>query len=476
MRKFYLSLIIILLQGPLYGQVQEEQVLSKEEIEEDLQACWTALTEMHPSLDRYTSANQLKTKLDKLIDRREPRFSSIAFYNLLSPIISEIRCGHTKLYLPESLYSSIVNGKKLFPLTLLFEGSEAFVKGDFSTEGTLPKGTQVLSINNMPIKQFIDTSSKEVSADGFITTSQKYKLQKDLIISIVSTFGFPDTFRVELKDHTFVELEALNISKLRANIKRISGGVNANKPLRLELIPEKHTALLIIETFERQLISQNDQEFEKFIDNAFKLIKKEKAKNLILDLRNNGGGSAQLGRLLFSYLYDDSFIYQKPIGIAFGVDKQFSFDSLIQNKDDISSFKSRIKQNKNGSIYLYSPNSKSMKSNKYSFEGKLYVLINGASFSATANLAANIKEKGIGTLVGEETAGAYEGYTAGERCNLLLPNSKLRLEIPLERTLNLVSDNKAGRGVQPDISIPFSLHDFIEGRDTDLDELMKILD
>ena len=476
MRKFYLTLFIILLQCPLYSQAQEEQLLSKEEIEEDLQACWTALTEMHPSLDRYTSTAQLKTKLDNFLDGQEPRLSSIAFYNLLSPIISEIRCGHTKLYLPESLYSSIVNEKKLFPLTLLFEGSEAFVIEDFSAEGTLLKGTQVLSINNMPIKQFIDTSSKKISADGFITTSQKHSLQKDLIINVVSTFGFPDTFRVELKDHTFVELDALNISELHANANRITGAVNANKPLQLELIPEKHTALLSIETFERQLISQNDQEFEKFIDNAFKLIKKEKSKNLILDLRNNGGGSAQLGRLLFSYLYHDSFVYQEPIGIAFDADKQFSFDSLIQNGDDISSFKSRIKQNKDGSIYLYSPNSKLMKSNKNSFEGNLYVLINGASFSATANLAANIKEKGFGTFVGEETGGAYEGYTAGERCNLLLPNSKLRLEIPLERTLNLVNDNKDGRGVQPDIPIPFSLQDFIEGTDSGLDKLMEILD
>jgi len=117
-----------------------------------------------------------------------------------------------------------------------------------------------------------------------------------------------------------------------------------------------------------------------------------------------------------------------------------------------------------------------MKSNKNSFEGKLYVLINGAIFSEAANLAVNIKEKGIGTFVGEETAGAYEDYTAGERCNLLLPNSKLRLEIPLERSLNLVNDNIDGRGVQPDIPVPFSLHDFIEGKDSHLDKLMEILD
>ncbi len=92
-----------------------------------------------------------------------------------------------------------------------------------------------------------------------------------MIISIVGTFGFPDTFRVVLKDHTYVELEALNISELRTNINRITGRVNANKPLRLELIPKKHTALLTIETLERQLISQNDQEFEKFFDNTSSL-------------------------------------------------------------------------------------------------------------------------------------------------------------------------------------------------------------
>jgi C-terminal processing protease CtpA/Prc len=42
------------------------------------------------------------------------------------------------------------------------------------------------------------------------------------------------------------------------------------------------------------------------------------------------------------------------------------------------------------------------------FKGKIYVMINGGSFSASSLISSNLKLKRV-TFVGEETGGAFNG-------------------------------------------------------------------
>jgi hypothetical protein len=74
---------------------------------------------------------------------------------------------------------------------------------------------------------------------------------------------------------------------------------------------------------------------------------------------------------------------------------------------------------------------------------------------------------GIGTLIGEEANGAYEGVTAGIRAPVVLPNSGIRIGIPLIAYHNAVmSDLFEARGAPPDFQMSQSLEDRINGIDT----------
>jgi C-terminal processing protease CtpA/Prc len=87
------------------------------------------------------------------------------------------------------------------------------------------------------------------------------------------------------------------------------------------------------------------------------------------------------------------------------------------------------------------------------FRGKIYVLVNGASFSASAILSAKLKYEKRAVIVGEETGGANDGTVSGVNNTVTLPNSKLILPIGLFLIRPNIEFENEGRGVIPDFPV-----------------------
>lgn len=111
-------------------------------------------------------------------------------------------------------------------------------------------------------------------------------------------------------------------------------------------------------------------------------------------------------------------------------------------------------------------------SNRY--KGKLYVLINGASGSMAAVVASFLKGNGRGIFIGEESGGTMEGNTSHQSARLVLPNSKIRIAIPLIKTTNAVAFAK-GRGVEPDYYVTPKIDDILKGIDTELNFALSLI-
>lgn len=86
--------------------------------------------------------------------------------------------------------------------------------------------------------------------------------------------------------------------------------------------------------------------------------------------------------------------------------------------------------------------------NKNHFKGKIYVLINRASGSMASVVATFLKANERAIFIGEESGGTMEGNTSDAYAKLQLPNTKIRVEIPLTKKVNNV-DFVKGRGVLP---------------------------
>jgi C-terminal processing protease CtpA/Prc len=113
---------------------------------------------------------------------------------------------------------------------------------------------------------------------------------------------------------------------------------------------------------------------------------------------------------------------------------------------------------------------------KYHYSKKVYVLINGGSFSASCLVAAYLKYHNRATFIGEETAGTAEGCNAGITPYYKLPNTKIRVRMPAFRIVHDVCPVITGHGIQPDIRINYSIKDFLARRDLEMEKVRELIE
>ena len=110
------------------------------------------------------------------------------------------------------------------------------------------------------------------------------------------------------------------------------------------------------------------------------------------------------------------------------------------------------------------------------YDGKIYILINGGTFSAASDFAAICKQNKIATFIGQETGGTAAGNNSNGEVMLTLPNSKIRVSLPLFMIVNAVDGAVHGRGVFPDYDIQQSCKDIINELDRELEFAIRLID
>ncbi len=209
------------------------------------------------------------------------------------------------------------------------------------------------------------------------------------------------------------------------------------------------------------------EEGQAFMKRSFEAIQSKGSRALILDLRGNGGGQDELGKLLFSYLVDTPFKYYDDLFVN---KWSFSF-SKYTDHDDLTIPKGVAELRADGRVHaLNHPNLGLQQPSKPTFTGPVYILINGGCFSTTSEFLSQAHFHHRATFIGEESAGGYYGNTSGTVVKLTLPNTKLGIYLPLVSYYVAVSGNhEAARGVIPDFRVKHTIADLVAGVDKDFE-------
>ena len=93
------------------------------------------------------------------------------------------------------------------------------------------------------------------------------------------------------------------------------------------------------------------------------------------------------------------------------------------------------------------------------YDGKVYILTGGNSFSATTLFVNSIIKQENVTVIGEETGGGAYGNSAWLIPDVKLPKTGLRFRLPLFRLVTDKDIPKNGRGVQPEVFTPPTVED-----------------
>ncbi len=109
------------------------------------------------------------------------------------------------------------------------------------------------------------------------------------------------------------------------------------------------------------------------------------------------------------------------------------------------------------------------------YKEKVYVVTNGLSFSATGEFTSFLKNADRAMFIGEEVGGNTNQNVSGTTVMLTLPNSKIRIRIPMELFKLNVSHEKTNHGVIPDYYVRPSIIDKLTGKDLEMAFILNMI-
>lgn len=475
-------------------------LISEQELKEDVDFTYKKLQDFQPRLYWYISKKELDYKFDSLKTTITKPMTSFEFYKKLSPVVGSVRQGH--LFVSPSIKILSKSEKK----ALKKKGTSPFSQFDFqiindkmyiiknkSDNKTIQTGTEVIAVNGKNVNELIPVYYKLFASDGYNTTFKRkwmpvlfpkfYNYENGNQDSIHYTFKQNDSLKVICIKRKKTEDTAKSLSaktkKISKKDKNTYGYNNLTKTNNRDLkFLEKDSSIALLKIKNFALGKPS-----RFYKESFNKIQLNKTKTLIIDLRDNTGGSLKEIVNLYSYLSDSTFIFIDPIQVvsktALVEKTPFTNSSLLSKilitpiYAPIAFFKTH--KDKNGNYYssFYSSSYKPKTINKKAFKGKVYVMINGSTFSAASIISSNLKGSKRATFVGEETGGAYNGTVAGIMPTIKLPNSEVKIKIGLGAITPFYKTTIEGRGIFPDKEITPTIADYVNGIDPELNWILE---
>jgi Peptidase family S41 len=427
-----------------------------EKLKEDYGIFRNILEESHPSLYWYTTKDSLDYYFDDGFSRLHDSMTEAQFRVILSYVITKIDCGHTAIKYSKN-YSKYLDTARLktFPLGLKFWADTMVVTVNLNRrDSILKRGVIIKSINGWTQPQLRDSLFNYVVTDGYSACGKYQSLSTGFTFANLyrNVFGTPENFDVRYIDSLgdekqiilpFYDAKTDTLNRPTRHEKTPLPQLIFFSSRSLQLDTAAGTAFMTVNTFDR------GNHLKKFFHHSFKALRKHHIRNLVIDVRSNGGGDAANSTLLTKYLIDKKF---KLADSLYAITRTSKYNRYIDKSLLYHMLMITVTSKRSDGKYhfgyferhYFSPKK------KYHFDGQVYILIGGNSFSATTLFAGALKGQKNITLVGEETGGGFYGNTAWIIPDVTLPNTKVRFRLPKFRLIVDRSREKNGRGVMPD--------------------------
>ncbi|WP_062055538.1 S41 family peptidase [Aquimarina longa] len=479
---------------------QIEKLHNADEIHEDIDYAYHKLQRLHPDLYWYISKDSLDKKINALKAIIQKPISSIEFYKQLSPVIASIRQGHTAIYPPykkQTKKEKREKGKRSFsfkPLSFQRSGDRLFIKKNYGKDSTLIAGTELLTIEGEKVSDLLNYFKELPTGDGYNTTFVPEYVSRGFGYFYTKTHPRKDSLSITVKtrDKIYTHYLCASYSKQKKKSKKEKDTVRITKekPNKLEIKNRKQQEKITRKEHKKRGFNAYKKEynrnfrfirsdsastvaymhirsftkgnFKKFYKESFSKIDAANCENLIIDLRDNLGGRISEIDELYSYLTDKEYVFIENAKMTKRLSFLYPFfhsDSWLEKtvatlfSPIVMTYQMFKVKKENGAPHYKFKYSKLRKNKENFYKGKIYVLINGMSFSASSILSTHLKANKRAIFVGEETGGAYNGTIAGIFTKLELPNSKVKMRVGLMKINTPYTKQPDGYGIMPDVYV-----------------------
>ncbi|GAA4344327.1 S41 family peptidase [Flaviaesturariibacter amylovorans] len=470
---------------------RKEFVAGKKYAPETLRADYrvfrAVLEDSHPGLYWYTPRDSMDAYFRKGYDMITDSLTETRFRAVLSYVLAQVHCGHTSVR-PSRAYARSVGGGISFPVNMKFWPDTALVTSN-TRDSVLPRGSLITAIDGRPMNRIVDSLFQYLSGDGWNRTHlyQTLSNRGGFGAAFIPVFGYKPRYQVSFIDTLGVPRTASVNLFLPARDSARGADPERPRTRTRERGPSRRERRKLMRDFNRSLrIDAATQTaymdlatFTKgyglrgFFRRSFRQLKKEGVPHLVIDLRSNGGGSVTNSNLLTKY------IASKPFKIA---------DTLyaVQRNSRLRDYQAHgfwnnlflhfmTRREKDGNYHFkYFERHYFKPRKRWHYDGQVYVLTGGNTFSAATLFAGTVRGQDNVTVVGEETGGGAYGNNAWLIPDVTLPNTGVRFRLPLFR-LVIDRTQRKGYGVFPEVYAGPTMPAIRAGRDFKLEVVKEMI-
>jgi hypothetical protein len=482
-RLFFLFSLPLFFSCSVSKNYNPDKKYSKEALQEDYTLLRNILQKKHPTLYWYTSKDSMNYYFDTGYKSITDSMTELQFgWQILAPLTANIHCGHTSFSMSKG-WEHFIKNKTIpsFPLFLKIWKDTMMVIGNLNHKNRLiQNGSFITSINGMKNADLVNYMFHFLVEDGYSENVNYIRLSVDFPYFHRNIFGLYKKYQVDYTDSNGIEKKTLipyyapevDTVKKQKKEKKIYER-NRTRQERLQDIRslqyDSLFALMTVNSFSKGHL-------KNFFRRSFREMRKNKTKNLVIDIRANGGGDIIKSVFLTKYLRDKSF---KVADTAYAISNTLKpYTKYISGGffNNIGLFFVTHKEKDGKYHFGYWERHRFYPKRKNHFDGNIFVLTNGFTFSASSLFCNAVKGQKNVKLVGEETGGGWYGNSGIMIPNITLPNTKLRVRLPFFKLVQYDHIPVKGTGVIPDVYVGPNWRDILKGRDSKIDKVKEMIE
>ncbi len=483
LRYFIFILFFPVCAGNVFSQRLLDSLYVRSDLVADLESLKQELIKSHPGPFEFCDERYFQKVFDASNYAVEDRTSLAEFSLIVANLLNTLRDSHTAIDYGQLLDLQFSGGGYFMPLNLeLTEASgtdRILIANDW--EERISSGSELISINGVGTEKLLKRALDYACIEGDAEDARKSVAVS--ILTICAGLKVPYSSRNQVRVVDFATGDTVDVS-LRGFQRKEFYRERARRhqlhqpsPIQLQLDSANNLAILEVTTF----APNSPRKYRRQIADSFRQIQQSNLEYLVIDLRNNGGGSSSLVEYLYSFI--DTSGYNTPSNVIGRNSRLASSRSRLMNSffadvimalffsrdEDVRSFRhfSQLAIGEIDTVYFKIPTKQAP---NVVFRGPCYVLINGLTASAAVDFTSAFRKRNRGVLVGRQCLGPITG-TWGNPATFTLPNSGLRASIATIR-YNYDNTFRYDRaGIIPDHRVERSPQDV----HSDIDASVKIV-
>lgn len=447
---------------------------------------------------RYRSRIQMDSLYARAYSRVTQPLSVQEFYKIILGLTDFEGSCHNNTYLPHDPGAYLPKDKGCFPFYLRGVQGGMYVN---NVDKALPLGTRIVSVDGMKDSDIMAALSKYSTTDGYNRTQkQSFAVNYGFGWRFPFEFGSKDTYTVryvlpQSADTLSMTLNSVSPAEKQKNFRRRHSAPLDNllssegRDLYGFRMLDAQTGLLDIRTFTMASNAEDPRyaRYVRFLDSVFTMLKTEHIPNLVLDIRNNPGGSNPNDLKLFTYLAKRPFRENKEAFISFRkvpLPQYFVWNSedprnqKRERRGQEKEWREEFSVKRDGKYLQNQDVNPYWQPDANRYTGNVYVLIDENVGSAASHFAAHVRDNSDALLVGVETVGGYYEHNGHIPVEYRLPGSGIVTRFSIVCVSQDVSghpEQPVGHGVMPDYAVSQTWAGFMANRDTQMEFVRDLI-